>query len=239
MTDQTASLRHLVAAAIHHYDAEHALAGNDMPSKHHYGEADSVLAALDTEARIRDAACQATPVEIAAADRLVAEARRDVHESLTFLAAPEADRVRALIADLETAVEGRTAIRDAARQASGQQPDTGATCTECNGTGADPEDEGDYDDTVHMHNPTTVGPCPECHGTGKVPTVALVARSASGVDTQPAVDRASVLREAADIAERENAGCPTTAMARPCPPCVARTAAATTLRRMADEETNR
>lgn len=53
------------------------------------------------------------------------------------------------------------------------------------------------------------------------------------------VYRAAVLREAADIAERENAGCPTTAMARPCPPCVARTAAATTLRRMADEETNR
>ncbi|MFF2100917.1 hypothetical protein [Streptomyces sp. NPDC058202] len=46
-----------------------------------------------------------------AADLLVADARRAVHESLTFLAAPEADRMRALIADLETAVEGRTAIR--------------------------------------------------------------------------------------------------------------------------------
>jgi hypothetical protein len=49
-----------------------------------------------------------------AAERLVAEARGAVHESLTFLAAPEADRVRALIAALETAVEGRTAIRMAA-----------------------------------------------------------------------------------------------------------------------------
>ncbi|CQR59231.1 hypothetical protein [Streptomyces leeuwenhoekii] len=45
------------------------------------------------------------------ADLLVADARRAVHESLAFLAAPEADRVRSLIADLETAVEARTAIR--------------------------------------------------------------------------------------------------------------------------------
>ncbi|MEU8642302.1 hypothetical protein AB0C91_10330 [Streptomyces sp. NPDC048674] len=51
------------------------------------------------------------PADTRAADLLVADARRAVHESLTFLAAPEADRVRALIADLETAVEGRTAIR--------------------------------------------------------------------------------------------------------------------------------
>ncbi|MFF4090366.1 hypothetical protein ACFYY9_26320 [Streptomyces nigra] len=45
------------------------------------------------------------------AEQLVAEARRAVHEALVVLPAPEADRVRALIADLETAVEGRTAIR--------------------------------------------------------------------------------------------------------------------------------
>ena len=58
-----------------------------------------------------------------AADLLVTEARRAVHESLTFLAAPEVDRVRALIADLETAVEGRTAIRAAARQATVEPQD--------------------------------------------------------------------------------------------------------------------
>lgn len=46
-----------------------------------------------------------------AADALVAETRRAIHESLVLLPAPEADRVRSLIADLETAVEGRTAIR--------------------------------------------------------------------------------------------------------------------------------
>lgn len=44
-------------------------------------------------------------------DRLVAAARRAVHEALVVLPAPEADRVRSLIADLETAVEARTAIR--------------------------------------------------------------------------------------------------------------------------------
>ncbi|MFJ2697468.1 hypothetical protein ACIO5Z_14740 [Streptomyces rochei] len=46
-----------------------------------------------------------------ATDRHVAEARRDVHESLTLLPAWEADRVRSLIADLESAVESRTAVR--------------------------------------------------------------------------------------------------------------------------------
>ncbi|MFE0974329.1 hypothetical protein [Streptomyces rochei] len=44
-------------------------------------------------------------------DRHVAEARRAVHESLTLLPAWEADRVRSLIADLESAVESRTAVR--------------------------------------------------------------------------------------------------------------------------------
>jgi hypothetical protein len=46
-----------------------------------------------------------------AADALVTEARNAVHESLIRLPAWEADHVRSLIADLETAVESRTAIR--------------------------------------------------------------------------------------------------------------------------------
>ena len=54
----------------------------------------------------------------------------------------------------------------AARQTTGQD-DTGVTCAHCQGTGADPEDQGDYEPSVHMYNPTTIGPCPECHGTGK------------------------------------------------------------------------
>ncbi|MFJ6069110.1 hypothetical protein ACIQHU_39475 [Streptomyces tendae] len=41
----------------------------------------------------------------------VAEARRNVHEALVLLPAWEADRVRSLIADLESAVESRTAVR--------------------------------------------------------------------------------------------------------------------------------
>ncbi|WP_225811295.1 hypothetical protein [Streptomyces spinosus] len=49
--------------------------------------------------------------DLKAADVLVAEARRAVHESLTLFSAWEADRVRSLIADLETAVEARTAMR--------------------------------------------------------------------------------------------------------------------------------
>lgn len=41
----------------------------------------------------------------------------------------------------------------------------GPRCTHCGGDGADPEDPGDYDTTVHMHNPYTRGPCPVCNGT--------------------------------------------------------------------------
>jgi hypothetical protein len=65
---------------------------------------------------------ETTPADDRAADLLVADARRAVHESLTFLAAPGADRVRALIADLETAVEGRTAIRFAAATVPASAP---------------------------------------------------------------------------------------------------------------------
>lgn len=46
------------------------------------------------------------------------------------------------------------------------------SCPHCKGTGADPEDQGDYDPNVHMYNPTTIGPCPECHGEGQQLTCA-------------------------------------------------------------------
>lgn len=39
-------LREAIAAAIHRYDNLHALSGNDIPSKHHYGEADAALAVI-------------------------------------------------------------------------------------------------------------------------------------------------------------------------------------------------
>ncbi|MGW1121091.1 hypothetical protein ACWD5B_28940 [Streptomyces tanashiensis] len=54
MTD----LRQLIARSIHRYDNQHALSGNDIPSEHHYGEADAVLAALADHDR--DAARQTT-----------------------------------------------------------------------------------------------------------------------------------------------------------------------------------
>ena len=54
MTD----LRHRIARAIHRYDAEHAFSVNDLPSEHHYGEADAVLAVLADHDR--DAARQTT-----------------------------------------------------------------------------------------------------------------------------------------------------------------------------------
>lgn len=40
-------------------------------------------------------------------------------------------------------------------------------CGTCKGSGADPEDPGDYDGTVHMHNPHTAEPCPSCDGLGR------------------------------------------------------------------------
>lgn len=42
----TTDLRHQIARAIHRYDHEHGLSGNDIPSEHHQGEADAVLAVL-------------------------------------------------------------------------------------------------------------------------------------------------------------------------------------------------
>ncbi len=42
-------LRQRVATAIHRYDHDHMLSGNDIPGEHHLGEADFVLAELRTE----------------------------------------------------------------------------------------------------------------------------------------------------------------------------------------------
>lgn len=47
--DPLAGLRDRYAAAIHRYDYEHTLSGNDIPSDHHRGEADAVLAVRDIE----------------------------------------------------------------------------------------------------------------------------------------------------------------------------------------------
>ncbi|MER5706016.1 hypothetical protein [Streptomyces sp. NPDC002122] len=103
----------------------------------------------------------------------------------------DGDDVPVVYVPLDRVEEVVAGIRDAARTASGQQP-AAATCAHCKGTGADPEDEGDYDQGVHMYNPTTIGPCPECHGTGKdAPAVGQPAEAHT-------TDRAAVLDEAAD-----------------------------------------
>lgn len=46
MTEPAATLRDRIADAIHRYDRDHLLSRNGIPSKHHYGEADAVLAVL-------------------------------------------------------------------------------------------------------------------------------------------------------------------------------------------------
>lgn len=42
-------LRNEIARVIHRYDCDHMLSRNDIPSKHHRGEADAVLALLYRE----------------------------------------------------------------------------------------------------------------------------------------------------------------------------------------------
>ncbi len=51
-------LRKLVVKALHQYDNVHGLSGNDIPGKHHFGEADAILEVLrpilaERDARIR------------------------------------------------------------------------------------------------------------------------------------------------------------------------------------------
>ena len=55
-----AEMRQAVARAIHRYDNHHALSGNDIPSEHHYGEADAVLAVLAASAVGQPAEAHAT-----------------------------------------------------------------------------------------------------------------------------------------------------------------------------------
>lgn len=39
-------------------------------------------------------------------------------------------------------------------------------CPTCRGDRTDPDDPGEYDHAVHMHDPYSRGPCPTCNGTG-------------------------------------------------------------------------
>jgi hypothetical protein len=67
------------------------------------------------------------------AEKNVAEARKAVHEALAQLPPWEADRVRHLLADLETAVESGTALRLADAEKKILSTENGA-CTNCGAT---------------------------------------------------------------------------------------------------------
>jgi hypothetical protein len=148
------------------------------------------------------------------ADALVADARRAVHESLALLPAWEADRVRALVADLETAVESQTAIRCAEQQRA--FADRAALRKLIADALADAEG-WKFAPGFKTHSPTYRG----------------YERQADAVLAvlPSTVDRAAVLREAADVAERlmdERYG-------PDCSYAIGGLDAARELRRMADE----
>lgn len=66
--DPSTDLRQKYAVAIHRYDHDHLLSVNDIPSEHHRGEADAVLA-------VRDREMEALRAEVAAARKFAAEMR--------------------------------------------------------------------------------------------------------------------------------------------------------------------
>ncbi|MGK9463963.1 hypothetical protein ACSLFT_28615 [Streptomyces sp. G6] len=129
-------------------------------------------------------------------DRHVAEARRAVHESLTLLSAWEADRVRSLIADLESAVESRTAVRMADAASAVPLPPADQTTplrdriAEALRTTRRTGYEGKADHGTHRYDAR----CALCAGDVDALTDAL----AAAVLPAPA-DRATILREAADV----------------------------------------
>lgn len=55
MSEEHADLTKRIARAIHGYDWSHALSGNDIPSKHHRGEAEAVMEVVRPELAERDA----------------------------------------------------------------------------------------------------------------------------------------------------------------------------------------
>jgi hypothetical protein len=126
--------------------------------------------------------------------------------------------VHILLDRVEEVVAG---IRDAARQASGQQPDTAQHVHKLGNA----DDDGLMDDWDNCRDPKCPGPTP-----------------AAGLsDTQPTNDRAAVLREAADAqdADMERFFAEWPDEPRNSPYVNGRKDAAAELRRMADEETSR
>ncbi|MFD9564396.1 hypothetical protein [Streptomyces sp. NPDC059994] len=89
-TAPSASLRQQIAKALHRYDYEHGLSRNDIPSRHHFGEADAILDVRDQELerlRARHAALKRAHIALAE------QAAKDQAAIV---------RVRALAADMRT-----------------------------------------------------------------------------------------------------------------------------------------
>jgi hypothetical protein len=89
----------------------------------------------------------------------------DVQGSWIDCHCPVADELRRMAAVTEAVTSGLSGLFE---RLGSPANETGAPlCTYCKGDCADPEDPGDYDTAVHMHNPGTRGPCPKCNGTGR------------------------------------------------------------------------
>jgi hypothetical protein len=112
MTDQP-SLRQRVARAIHRYDYDRMLSGNDMPSKHHYGEADFVLAELRAELAASGAVLPAAD-RAALRDHIAAAVQPLLMDTLPKpIAAVRADEIAdAVLAVLPAPADRAAVLRD-------------------------------------------------------------------------------------------------------------------------------
>ncbi|MEU6979647.1 hypothetical protein [Streptomyces sp. NPDC046371] len=204
MTDQPADLRHAIAKAIHHYDNRHALSGNDMPSAHHYGEADAVLAVL-AAAGVRDTASQANgqqPPAVAYGDGkgrayclgCASTAGATVPLTVNVVdhweECPSCGRHVVDVARQQPAA----GVRDAAGQASGQQPD--AECPQCSDTGACNGGPCAHPAATHC--------CSNCDGIDPATCLMNPDRPAVGVQdaTQPTTDETVVLPPTTQLSYR-------------------------------------
>lgn len=119
MTETTpsrrAGLRDEIAKAIHRYDNEHALSGNDIPSRHHRGEADAVMALLYREWPWLRAEAEETATAQAEVERLranIAGCRNQQWPQRLGQAEKALNRVRRLVAEYPAGID--TALIDEA-----------------------------------------------------------------------------------------------------------------------------
>lgn len=102
--------RQRYARVIHRYDYDHGLSGNDIPSKHHYGEAAAVLAVADAEtAQLREELDRARRIGVALEND---EADADQYEAQLREELRKAKRAANLLADAHRRAEQVEAERD-------------------------------------------------------------------------------------------------------------------------------